>query len=174
MVNSWTIAEYQVMADMKKVYNDLIIINLYVLCFLLESYQNTECPSVEGLCHEGFEWYETGRYIGGTLAFLLSYPIICFWKQIKTWPFVTVGFWPYLYDIRKKSISFSFISHHHGSSKPRRTYGRFRILYRNSALRLLLLLSFTNTWAFLILASTLDRFILDWQWGWKYRLSSRL
>ena len=55
MVNSWTIAEYQVMADMKKVYNDLIIINLYVLCFLLESYQNTECPSVEGLCHEGFE-----------------------------------------------------------------------------------------------------------------------
>ena len=74
MVNSWTIAEYQVMADMKKVYNDLIIINLYVLCFLLESYQNTECPSVEGLCHEGFEWYETGRYIGGTLAFFAQLP----------------------------------------------------------------------------------------------------
>ena len=92
------------------------------------------------------------------------YPIIRFWKQIKTWPFVTVGFWLYLYDIRKKSISFSFISHHHGSSEPRRTYGRFRILYRNSALRLLLLLSFTNTWAFLILASTLDRSILERQW----------
>ena len=123
--------------------------------------------------HIFIEWisYSKNKKLVGILVglelFLLCYPIICFWKQIKPWPPVTVGFWLYLYDIRKKSISFSFISHHHGSSEPRRTYGRFRILYRNSALRLLLFLSFTNTWAFLITASTLDRFILERQWGWK-------